>query len=81
VPSHFNCTLPTFRWKLLPPSLGLKRSTRADSWKIGKGRGGNVTPNEPAGATENCLILHLTGMGIYIYCMVMNNVILFEEKK
>lgn len=41
----------------------------------------NGTPNEPRGARENCIILQLTGMDIYIYCMVMNNVILFEQIK
>jgi len=41
----------------------------------------NGTPNEPKGARESCIILHLTGMDIYIYCMGVNNVILFEQKQ
>lgn len=48
---------------------------------MAKGRVGSGAQNEPTGARENCLIFHLTRMGIYIYCMVMNNVILFEQKK
>jgi len=41
----------------------------------------NGTPNGPTGAGENFIVLHLTGICIYIYCMVMNNVTLFEQKK
>ena len=55
-------SIPTFRRKVLPPSLRQKSWTWANNRKISKERVGDGTPNEPTGARDNCLILHLNGM-------------------